>query len=173
LLSRNGGSARQCVGTAEARNGEGLGSHRSSRTSKENPEVNAAVDLLAELFPKTFSRFEQRRRPLKVGIRTDILATLDGVIMPNELAHALSCYCANVHYLDACRPGAARIGLDGEPAGIVTVEEAAHAFDKYTGLLARRARRRASSTAQPKPKSKGDGLAELRAAALRRKAGAP
>jgi len=166
--------------------------HCSSRTSKENPEVNSAIDLLAELFPKTFSRFEQRRRPLKVGIRADLLAALDGAITPVELAHALTCYTANLWYLDSLRAGAVRVGLDGEPAGIVTPEEAAQATETYARLLARRARRRASvkpttATAIAKPvqkvtakakavtvaKVKRMSLAELKAAALRRKAGTP
>jgi hypothetical protein len=37
-------------------------------------ETRAAIALLAETFPKCFAVFEQRRRPLKVGIHNDILA---------------------------------------------------------------------------------------------------
>src|SRR5262245_34878002 len=42
------------------------------------PEIAAALSLLAERWPKCFSVFERRRRPLKVGIDRDIKAALDG-----------------------------------------------------------------------------------------------
>jgi hypothetical protein len=68
--------------------------------------VAAAIALLAELYPKCFSIYERRRRPLKIGIHNDVLAAVDGVITPAELHGALaptaatqstSAICARAH----------------------------------------------------------------------------
>src|SRR5262249_34916946 len=42
----------------------------------------AAIALLAERWPKCFAVYEQRRRPLKIGIDADIMAALE-----RRLAH--------------------------------------------------------------------------------------
>jgi ProQ/FINO family len=54
--------------------------------------IAATIELLAETYPRCFFIFEQRRRPLKVGIHHDILAALDGAITPRELGIALRFY---------------------------------------------------------------------------------
>jgi sRNA-binding protein len=64
-----------------------------------NAEVTAAIALLSECFPKSFSLHEAKRRPLKVGINADIRAQLDGVLTLQELGRALRCYCGNRVYL--------------------------------------------------------------------------
>jgi ProP effector len=89
--------------------------------------VFAAFELLSETFPHCFKLFEQKRRPLQIGIHHEILAVLTGVITPEELAAALSVYVANRVYRSRLVAGAVRVGLDGEPAGTVTPEEAKHA----------------------------------------------
>lgn len=94
--------------------------------------VAAVLQLLAERWPQVFSIHEFRRRPLKIGIHVEILAALDGAVTPAELCMALRCYCANAVYRKRLKAGAARIGLDGEPAGVITAEEEAYAV-----LLAR------------------------------------
>jgi ProP effector len=139
-----------------------------SRTRERNLEAEAAITLLAERFPKCFAVFEQRRRPLKTGIHTDILAALDGAITPSELRIALRFYTGNVAYLRGLLNGAWRIDLDGKVTGTVTADEEAQAKAKVAAIEAKAAARKQSA----KPK-KGDGLAALKAAALRRKAGAP
>ena len=40
-----------------------------------------------------------RRRPLKMGIQKDILATADRAILPLELSNALRAYCSNSYAL--------------------------------------------------------------------------
>jgi len=63
-------------------------------------ETNAVtlIELLAERFPNCFAFFERRRRPLKIGIQTDIQAALDGAVKPKELGRALRIYCVNRGY---------------------------------------------------------------------------
>ena len=173
----------------EARNGAGLPQRddaavgqskgdgkppASSRTREQNLE--AAITLLAKLFPKAFFVFEQRRKPLKIGIRDDILAAFAGVIAPRDLSAALGYYTRNVGYLRAMLCGAYRIDLDGNVAGVVDRDQEIAAKQKLAAIAAKQARRKqelkkqkATVAVQPKR----DGLAELREAAWRRKAGAP
>jgi hypothetical protein len=110
-----------------------------------------------------------RRRPLKIGIHADIAAALDGAITPSELGVALRFYTDNEGYLRALR-GVPRIGLDGEPAGVVTESEAQHA---KALLIARRQKKPAAVTgphaavppAQQPPTVKRLTLTDLKAAA--------
>jgi ProP effector len=132
------------------------------------------ITILAEWFPQAFSVYEARRRPLKVGIRHDILERTGGAIDPRELSHALSVYTANLSYLQrSARPGAIRIDLDGQPAGEVTREQAAHIRGR---LLARKGIKHSvpapdSDRIEPQPPpTKRSSLADLRAAAVQRQA---
>jgi ProP effector len=122
-----------------------------------DPNIMAVLELLAERFPKYFSIFERRRRPLKIGVHLDILAALDGAVTADELRRALRAYVANKIYRSRLYAGAARIDLGGEPAGIVTPEQVPQ-----------------KTPQQPinKPKPQRIGLAGLKAAALQRKASA-
>jgi sRNA-binding protein len=79
--------------------------------------------LLAETWPACFSVYEKRRRPLKIGIHNDILATLDGAVTPGELTRALRIYTGNKVYRSRLRVGAVRVGLDGGPAGEVAPDQ--------------------------------------------------
>jgi len=125
--------------------------------------------LLAERWPQCFAVYERRRRPLKTAIHLDVLAALDGAITPAELGIALRVYVGNAAYLRGLLCGAWRIDLDGKPAGAVTAEQEADAKSKLAAIAAKSAARK--QAAQPAP-PKRDGLAALREAARRRKAGA-
>jgi ProP effector len=81
------------------------------------------IATLVEGFPTAFMRVEPK--PLKVGIRNDIAKLLD--VNPRALRVALGHYCRRAAYLLACKEGTIRVGLDGEPAGIITATEAVHA----------------------------------------------
>jgi ProP effector len=84
----------------------------------------AAIAKLCELYPKTFFMWEPRRRPLKIGIHAELVAA---GIEPSLINAALRLYCACYGYRRAMLTGSVRLGLDGEPAGVVTLEEAASA----------------------------------------------
>jgi ProP effector len=102
----------------------------------------AIIEILAERFPATFFVFEQRRRPLKLGIHLDVLAALGDAITPEGCAAAMRAYCANDGYLLACTAGAARIDLHGNIVGQVSAEEAAHAKQRLAQQQAKQDRQK-------------------------------
>jgi len=143
-----------------------------------NSTTTAVIALLAELYPKCFSVYQGRRRPLKLKIHLDIQAAqaaLDGAITPAELHRALGTYCSNQVYLGHTREGAQRIDLDGNPAGTVTADEEAHAKATLAGMRAKKEARTAIAKAAAQPAipqpSKRLSLADLKAAAQARKTG--
>jgi len=112
-----------------------------------NTTVAAVIALLAETFPKCFSVYQGRRRPLKLKIHLDIQAALDGAITPAELHKALGIYCSNPAYLSHTRTGAWRLDLDGKAAGVVTADEEAHAEATLAGIRAKKEARTAAAKA--------------------------
>jgi ProP effector len=139
-----------------------------SSTKNRAQAIAAAIALLAELYPKCFAIYEERRRPLKIGIHQDIQAALDGAITPTELHRALGFYCSNPVYLSQTRTGAGRVDLNGELAGAVTADEEAHAKATLAGIKRKNEARAAATRAQPPP-PKRLSLSDLKAAALARK----
>jgi ProP effector len=128
----------------------------TTQPAARRDQVAAVIELLAKIWPACFSIYEKRRKPLKVGIRLDILAGLDGAITPKELKRALRWYVSNEFYRARVVVGAERVGLDGEPAGPVTPEQSAN--------------RQAPASAVPKPPPPPRiTLADLRAAARARR----
>lgn len=98
--------------------------HKVAHKPPPDQNAGAVIDLLCELYPKAFVRYERRRRPLKVGITGDLLKALEGAVTEEELALALRCYCANAVYRGRLKAGAVRIDLNGDQAGEVAVEQA-------------------------------------------------
>jgi ProP effector len=110
----------------------------------------AGIAVLEERWPKACFMPEHRRKPLKVGIRQDIVAAGFNELKPNVLGHALRIYCCNRRYLERLRPNAMRIDLNGDPAGYVNSVDAKRATEE----LARRflkvaARRQAAHSTEP------------------------
>jgi sRNA-binding protein len=109
---------------------------------KPNPAHDTIV-ALADLFPACFVVFQGSRKPLKLGIREDLIATMAGAITAKEASLALAIYCGNRCYLKACcKAGAARIDLSGNVVGSVSAEEAANAKQRLAQQRAKQARRR-------------------------------
>jgi sRNA-binding protein len=129
---------------------------------------------------------------LKLGIHLDILQVLEGAISQEELNAALRVYVASDVYLQRCKEGRPRLGLDGKPAGVVTAEEAQHAKVRLAARRRRWEARRLGHVAKTTPESsspvetapiepsepakietpvpeKRAGLADLREATRRRK----
>jgi ProP effector len=88
-------------------------------------QVAAVIALLAERWPACFSVYQGDRKPLKVGIHLEIIAALDGAVTPAKLSRALRRYTSNRSYRARLIAGAQRVGLEGEPSGTVTAEQAA------------------------------------------------
>ena len=101
-------------------------------------DINAALAHLAEVFPQTFVLEKHRpHRPLKVGIAADISARCPAVER-HVLGAVLSVYARRVMYLQSLAAGAARVDLDGNPAGEVTARDAEYAAAKLARILASR-----------------------------------
>ena len=134
----------------------------ATKTNGHDKNIQAVLELLAETWPATFSIYENRRRPLKIGIHHEILAALDGAVSAAELSLALRYYVSNKVYKSRLAVGAARIGLDGNPAGVVTPEEIPAPVPSPSPPSP------APPSAPPAP-SRRLSLADLRAAAARRR----
>ena len=122
------GAAEQCaLGCTESPATSPKDQAKNYARRRPDGDVAASIELLAEMFPRCFAVHEARRRPLKIGIHLDVMADIGGLVTSAELSTALGCYVGNRVYQKRIRAGAARIGLDGEPAGEVTETEAAFA----------------------------------------------
>jgi sRNA-binding protein len=106
---------------------------------------------LANLFSQCFSLAGRDRKPLKVGISNDLLVAKTD-LSNTELRRALAAYTNSIGYLSKMLEGAARIDLDGEPAGVVTAEEARHAWAKMEALV--EARNAASEAQRNDPEAR-------------------
>src|SRR6476659_11450084 len=101
-------------------------------------DIDDALARLAKEFPQTFAPEKHRpHRPLKVGIAADIPARCPAVER-RVLSVALSAYARRVMYLRGLVAGAARVDLDGNPAGEVTAKDAEYAAAKLARILALR-----------------------------------
>lgn len=101
-------------------------------------DIDAGLARLTEAFPQTFVLEKYRPHwPLKVGIAAAIPARCPA-IERRALSVALSVYTRRVMYLRSLVAGAARVDLDGNPAGEVTARDAEYAAGRLAGILASR-----------------------------------
>jgi ProP effector len=133
----------------------------------EAQRAQRLVTTLAERWPRCFAVAECRRLQLKLRITTDIVnAGLD----LDDVHLALRWYTHSTGYKKMLVAGAVRIGLDGEPAGIVSDEHAAHAAKQLAKREHRRIereRQRAAMLRKAMPRRLS--FSDLRTAALARK----
>jgi sRNA-binding protein len=85
-------------------------------------EIESAIELLVELYPKCFFLDPEKRRPLKHNIVADL--TKDGVTLAHELLRAsINWYESHFGYQYSLEAGAKRIDLHGKEDGTVTEQE--------------------------------------------------
>jgi ProP effector len=149
--------------------------------NERQARAQAAVAQLRERFPAIFT--PANCRPLKIGIHNELVA----LGFDREMVVVgLRSYCGSSGYLSALREGAARIGLDGKPSGVVTAEEEKIAVAQLAQNIARAKNRRLAAAPQtakpalevtvsaPAPTISGGprrlSLSDLREAARRRRA---
>jgi ProP effector len=89
--------------------------------------------VLVERFPKAFMPFAQPKIPLQIGTAEKLLELTPDLPRPDVL-NALHNYTHGGTYFNALIEGAARIDLNGEPAGIVTRNHALHASFQLKNL---------------------------------------
>jgi sRNA-binding protein len=84
---------------------------------------------LVRLFPAAFAEY----KPLKRGVHKDIAQRL-GRKDRTTLA-LLGSHLRRIGYLRVLTEGAVRVDLDGQPAGVVTSEDAVHARERLDALV--------------------------------------
>lgn len=106
--------------------------------------LDQAIPTRRELrrrFPNCFQPYGCTKFPLKIGIDAD-LAERAPDIGPWSRTCAIQNYVGEEAYLAAMIEGAARLDLDGNPAGIVTAHAARHAAARLAKIAARREQRK-------------------------------
>ena len=81
---------------------------------------------LVELFPNCFSPKGKSKRPLAIGILSDLAAAVPE-LSKTRIRQALRNYTSGATYQRNLRSGAERINLAGEPVGVVAEHESKHA----------------------------------------------
>jgi ProP effector len=101
-------------------------------------EVHATLADLAARYPQTFVLEKyQPHRPLKVGIAADLMGR-GPELDHHKINVALTVYTRRIMFLRSLVAGAARVDLDGNPAGEVTARDAEYATAKLAKILASR-----------------------------------
>lgn len=107
---------------------------------------------LAHQFPNCFVPHGATPRPLKRGIKQDLLVAARQVfpeMSRRQIVVFLSCYTATLKYLYSVREGCARVSLDGTFSGFVTKEEAEFAAGKIKSIKAGRKAAKAAEIPAP------------------------
>ena len=86
-------------------------------------------DIFREHFPRAFAGKGEPKTPLAIGIGNELALALPEINF-KHLTLALKDYCDGPTYLRNCVEGAARIGLDGQPRGEVSANDARYAADR-------------------------------------------
>ncbi len=119
----------------------------------ETTPVVTPAELLAELRSRWPVLAEAK--PLKLGIRQELRAALDG-ISGVRIAHALLLHIATPTYQTAVAAGGPRYALDGSLCGEVTAKQQHHAQDILDGLADWPARKPRKKPKRVKAKDKAD-----------------
>ena len=88
-------------------------------------DVEEFVRMLSTHYPKCFFEEGRQRRPLKLGIATNIIADKDFDANPELIAAGVDWYISHISYqISLSVAGSKRIDLDGCEVGTVTEQEA-------------------------------------------------
>lgn len=97
------------------------------------------VELLKAYFPGAFKPMSEVK-PLKKGIKDDLLkrlSSMENIVTEDKacMVKSLSYYVNTKSYHKSVVAGAERIDLDGQPAGIVSDEEAKYSLEKQQARI--------------------------------------
>lgn len=115
----------------------------TKKTAKEKPAwleyVHYGVELLKAYFPASFKEGYDIK-PLKKGIKQDLvmrLSTMSTIVTEDKacMVKSLSYYVNMAAYHKNVIEGVVRIDLDGQPAGIVSSEEAKYSIERQQAKL--------------------------------------
>lgn len=95
-----------------------------NKHTKRNAKIR---EILCAAFPQCFCAKGEIKKPLKLGIFHDVLVHMPEIGM-RRLEVALVDYTGGKKYLTQIVEGSPRFDLQGNPAGMVTADEAANAL---------------------------------------------
>ncbi len=127
--------------------------------TKPTPMIDA-IATLCQKFPACFAMYEQRRKPLALGIHKEIAAAMP-TLTAEQIHAAMRSYVGNIAYCRACREGAVRINLLGHEAGAVTAAEADNSAARIAGIREWKKKRKDKAA-----RAKAEALAAARAAEI-------
>lgn len=96
---------------------------RREKRRRRRLEATATRALLAARFPRCFAPKGAPKHPIKLGIHNDLRAAAPD-ISRRLIRIALEDYTTGISYLRAMAAGAARLDLEGWPAGEVSITHA-------------------------------------------------
>jgi len=96
-------------------------------------QAQYGVELLKAHFPDCFKEIKEIK-PLKVGIKQDLVKNLsarEDIVIGDKacMVSALAYYVNSITYHKSVVEGIQRIDLAGQPAGVVTTEEASYSAE--------------------------------------------
>jgi ProP effector len=111
------------------------------------------VELLKAYFPCCFKSVNDVQ-PLKKGIKQDLvkkLSTLSAIVIEDKacMVKSIAYYVNTINYHKVVVAGAIRLDLEGQPAGVVTAEEAQYSIERYQEKL--KWKQRAGRSAKKNP----------------------
>lgn len=97
------------------------------------------VELLRAYFPNCF-KLQSEVKPLKKGIKQDLvkrLSSLNDIVTEDKacMVKSLAYYVNTTAYHKSVIEGTGRVDLDGQPAGVVSAEEAAYSTERNQSRL--------------------------------------
>ncbi len=126
----------QTLGLSSSKNEKPRYAKKNRPADKDNKKQKPAwleqaqygVELLKAYFPACFKEIKEIQ-PVKVGIKQDLakfLSTRDNIVISDKacMVSSLAYYVNSPAYHKQVIEGATRVDLDGNPAGVVTPEEA-------------------------------------------------
>lgn len=158
---REGQRAPQQAGQQQA------GQRQAPREKRETDvdPVLIAISRLQRQFPKAFPKKPAAKVPLKLGVLEDLQQHAKALqLTAEEIKVAVKTWCDGRRYWDSMVEAAARVDLNGEPAGAVTANEAQHAKRMASRRHSKGAAARGKGNAN-KAKPQADGAPATDAAA--------
>jgi ProP effector len=137
---------------AQGQRGERRG-HPAPKGEPVDPVVRV-IGKLQKRFPAAFPKNPAPKVPLKIGVLTDLLSHAEELALSEaQIREAVSTWCRGSRYWACLVDGAARVDLEGAPAGSVTARDAAFARRQAKGGAAAR---RKGDGVRPPAKAEGE-----------------
>jgi len=131
--------------------------HGERTNKKPKPKwldyVQYGVELLKVYFPSGF-KSPNEVKPLKKGIKQDLvrrLSTIDSIVTEDKacMVKSLAYYVNTTVYHKSVIEGAIRVDLDGNPAGVVSAEEAKYSLERHQAKLQAKQKNTMSASSHP------------------------